>query len=127
MAIEASSVPAATKADDFARWLPRYLDLRVAKKREGGRWFVLIANFDITGVGETSDDALDEAFSLLNAYLRAHFEDGTPFEQTLRPIPRRMRAAIHIATAISRLLPVERRPSERHALVSPSTLLHAGC
>lgn len=111
----------------LAEWLPRWLDLTLAKKRAHGRWFVLIGEFDITGVGLTLDDAIDEAISLLMAYLGAHYADGASFEDTLRPIPRRLRLGILAGTALHRLRPQpqELRLGAQHALVSPRALVHS--
>ena len=111
----------------FAEWLPRWLELTLAKKPERGRWFVLIEEFDITGVGSTPNDALDEAISLLMAYLEAHYADGASFEDTLRPIPRRLRLIILAGVALHRLWPKPQklRPGAQHALVSPRALVHS--
>jgi hypothetical protein len=101
--------------------------VRLARRFEHGQWFVLIEEFDITGLGASPYDALDEAFSLLESHLHAHCEAGTPFEKTLRPIPRSLRLKIRAGGIVSRLLPEARRPGERRTLVSPSMLRHAAC
>ncbi|MGI8904343.1 MAG: hypothetical protein ACR2IP_11960 [Solirubrobacteraceae bacterium] len=123
MATDAPSGATSATTTGLVEWLPRWLELTFAKKREDGHWFVLIEEFDITGMGPTLDDARDEAFSLLTAYLQAHYADGSSFEETLRPIPRRLRLAIRAGTARHRLWPETMRPGEQHALVSPKAFL----
>src|SRR5215211_6225980 len=100
------------------------MELTLAQKCEDSRWFVLIEEFDITGMGETLEDARWDALHLLGAYLHDHFHDGTPFEQTLRPIPRRLKLKIRAETKIHQ---IARRVGPRGAkeykmLVTPSAL-----
>lgn len=88
----------------FAGWLPDEVELRIAIKRENDQWFALQMDFDVTGCGATRGDAVRESFELLIAYLHAHFEDGAEFDDTLRPIPRRLRAQIVLESALARAL-----------------------
>jgi hypothetical protein len=85
---------------------------------------VLIEEFDITGMGSTREEARLDALHLLGAYLRDHFEDGTPFEQTFRPIPRRLKFEVRASTLIHRLLRAlgPRGAKEYKVLVPPSAL-----
>jgi predicted RNase H-like HicB family nuclease len=111
-------------ADGLRSWLPHWLELTFAQKREDGRWFVLIEEFDITGTGDTPEDARDQALDLLDAYLIDHFRSGTPFEQTLRPIPARLRFAVRLGGHLYRLASALGRPGakEYKVLVRPSGL-----
>lgn len=79
-------------------WVPETFAWRTAIKREHGQWFVLAVDFDITGRGDTIEEASKELDELLGHYLVSYFKDGEPFEAAVRPIPRRMRMQIHIWT-----------------------------
>ena len=114
---------ATTLASD--EWIPGWQALHFAGQKRDGRWFVIIEEFDIAGVGDTIEDARAEALALLNAYLQAHRDDGTRFEETLRPIPRRMKIEIRLGTALHRVLGgdhAERALSEERVLVPRSAI-----
>jgi hypothetical protein len=116
------------KMEAFDQWMRGLLSFRVALRREQGQWFALAEDFDITGMGESREDALRDMVGLLSAYLMAHFEDGTPFEQTLRPIPRRLRIEIRRDTFLSQILErfAHRAPRNEEAqTLVPAEYLHA--
>jgi len=102
----------------FAEWLPDEVELRIAIKRENDQWFALQMDFDVTGCGATRGDAVRESFELLIAYLHAYFEEGAAFDETLRPIPRRLRTQIILESALARTL---RRTMLRLPLANEST------
>lgn len=88
----------------FADWFDQERAFALAVERREARWYALLMDFDITGVGATRQDAIEQAFDLLTAYLVAYFEDGQPFSAALRPIPRLLRARIRLETSIGRLV-----------------------
>lgn len=124
MATEVTHAGGKPTIDD---WLPHWLRLTFALRRMDERWFVLIEEFDITGVGATPEDARDEAMKLLGSYLHAHYEDGATFEQALRPIPRRLRWLIHLGTIVYWVVRRPRTPTEERALVPSAALNGAAC
>lgn len=91
---------------DFLIWLQEAtqdFDLRVAVKYENDQWFALLTQFDITGAGDTTADAVRDALDLLFAYLRAFHAEGAPFSDALRPIPARLSARIAVESQFQRL------------------------
>lgn len=102
----------------FEAWLPDEFELHIAVKREDDQWFALLLEFDITGAGTTRADAVRQSFELLTPYLQAHFEDGSTFDDALRPIPRRLRLQIGFESALARTL---RRTMLRLPLMDEST------
>jgi hypothetical protein len=108
--------------DELHAWLPEWLELTLAQKRENDQWFVLIEEYDITGTGETQEAARAQALDLLQAYLLDHFHDGTPFDETRRPIPARLKLSVRLGTATHLLAGVFGGPGakEYKVLVSPS-------
>jgi hypothetical protein len=98
-----------TKVDnrsDFQSWVIdglRDRGLHIAVKRESGQWYALLLEFDITGCGETREEAVQEGLEMLVAYLDAHYEDGDSFEVALRPIPGTLRLRIELESALAPL------------------------
>ena len=91
----------------FEAWLNEgaaELPLRVAVKRGHEQWYALLTQFDITGAGPTPHDAVNDAFELLFAYLRAYFEDGAQFADSFRPVPRSLRARIGAESLVGEAL-----------------------
>jgi len=82
------------------QWVPPTFAWRVAWKTEGGQWFALAMDFDIVGRGDSPEAAEDEMFGLLGAYLATHLEQGKPFSEAVRRVPKNLRLRIHIATAV---------------------------
>lgn len=119
-----AQLPSSASNDDaiepFVEWLDGYLELRIATKRENGRWFALVEEFDIAGMGETERQAMSQVFDLLGAYLWAHFTDGKAFSETKRPIPVSLKLQIRVETRIHRLL--HRAGRENRYLVPPQVL-----
>lgn len=85
-------------------WVPRDFEWRCATKREHDRYFALALDFDITGRGDSPEEAVAEMRELLGFYLGSYLRDGVPFEKTLRPVPRRLRMRIHLSSKILNLL-----------------------
>lgn len=104
--------------------MPEWLEVTLAQRCDSERWSVLIEEFDITGMGSTLEDARRDAMQLLHAYLLDHFQDGTPFEETLRPIPRRLRLEVRAGTMLHRVVRAlgPRGAKEYKVLVPPSAL-----
>jgi len=74
----------------FQEWLSAAIDERpfeVAVKHEFDQWYATLIDFNITGVGTTPRDAISEVANLMFDYLRAYFEEGSSFEDALRPVP----------------------------------------
>lgn len=92
------------RAKAFAAWLPEDAVFRAAIKRTGDHWYALAEEFDITGMGETPNAALREMFDLIEAYLRAFFEEGRPFDDALRPIPLKLKVGIRAQSALGSLV-----------------------
>lgn len=116
----------APNRDALSAWLMGLPEFTVVTKRDhDGRWFALVEEFDITGMGDSEDAALKDMLGLLSAYLLAHFEDGTPFEETRRPIPRRLKLEIRAGSlmlhGVQRLAHRE-RGRERKMLYPPEFL-----
>ncbi len=88
----------------FQAWLPDEFEMRVAVKRENDQWFALHLEFDVTGAGDTIADAVEQSFELLVSYLCAYFEEGAAFEESLRPIPRRLRLQIAVESMLASAL-----------------------
>lgn len=110
--------------DRVRAWLPEWLELTLAQKCEDGRWFVLIEDFDITGMGATLEDARRDALQLLGAYLGDHFKDGTPFDETFRHIPLRLKLEVRGGTLLHHIVRAigPREAKEYKILVPPSAL-----
>jgi hypothetical protein len=128
--VSAETTPQDHSPAALDEWLEDWLPLTFARRRDGDRWFSLIEEFDITGMGATPREARDDALSLLSAYLHAHYEDGTPFKETLRPIPRRLKLEIRAGTLLHLVAGKGRAQSaadEERALVPPSALNGAAC
>ncbi len=103
----------------FADWLDQERAFVLAVERREDRWYALLVDFDITGMGATRHDAIEQVFDLLMAYLVAYFEDGQPFSAALRPIPKLLRTRIRLETSIGRL--VRRLGARRLAFASEDT------
>jgi hypothetical protein len=88
----------------FQAWLPQEVELHIAVKRESDRWFALQMEFDITGMGTTRAEAIQDSFALLIAYLHDYYEEDAQFSDTVRPVPTRLRARIIVESAIGRIL-----------------------
>lgn len=88
----------------FAAWLPDEVELHVAVKHQNGQWFALVMEFDVTGCGDTRADAVRQAFELLMAYLHAYYEDGSTFDDAIRPIPLWLRYRIALESKLARTL-----------------------
>lgn len=111
----------------FADWFDQERAFVLAVERREARWYALLVDFDITGMGATPQEAIEQAFDLLMGYLVAYFEDGQPFAAALRPIPTLLRTRIRLEAGIGRFV---RRlggrqlafASERTYTVPPSLL-----
>lgn len=114
----------APAASELRVWFPEWLELTLAQKREDDRWFVLIEEFDITGMGATIEAARTDALSLLGAYLADHWKDGIPFEQTFRPIPRRVKLEVRGGSLLHQIVHAlgPRGAREYKVLVPPGAL-----
>jgi hypothetical protein len=102
-----ATVDASNDVRTFEHWLEDGGADRVftlALRRERGRWYAVLLDFDVTGTGASPHDAVEDTFGLLGAYLHAHFEDGAAFEDALRPVPRleqlKMRAEAAVASIV---------------------------
>lgn len=119
--LQSSSAPAEEdNLKPFMAWLGGYLRLRIATKRENGRWFALVEEFDITGMGDTENEAVQQMFDLLGAYLWAHFADGNTFADAKRPIPLSLKLRIRLDNRIDKLR--RRAGGENLYLVPPQAL-----
>jgi hypothetical protein len=87
-------------------------------KREHDKWFALLVQFDITGMGDSPREALNEAFSMMVSYLHAFYEEGQPVESAVRPVPVALRARIELEGVFARIL---RAVSLRIPLADEST------
>jgi hypothetical protein len=85
-------------------WLPDDFDFRVATRRERGEWFAIAVDFDVTGKGPTRTSAVRQMSDLLSIYLAAYLIDGVSFEDTVRPVPARLRLRIQVESALGRAL-----------------------
>ena len=112
----------------FSAWLDDLPEFTVATKCDSdGRWFALVEEFDITGMGGSEGAAVRDMVHLLAAYLWAHFRDGTPFAQTLRPIPTKLKFEIRRDSLVGRgLNAVHRRQRGRErTMLFPADYLQA--
>lgn len=119
MATVGAGVSSSSSAASFKEWMDaEEFELGVAIRHEHGRWFALLIQFDITGTGGTRQEAISEAFALLFAYLRAHFDDGASFSSAVRPIPFGLRVRIEAEAFVASIL---RRISVRVPFADEST------
>ena len=67
--------------------------------------------FDIADKGATKEEAVHKVAEGMATYLISYFEDGAPFSDALRPIPRSLRLRISAETARARLFRLDLRES----------------
>jgi hypothetical protein len=113
-------------AQAFYDWLPEWFEITLATKFENERWFALVEEFDIIGMGGTEAEAKDDMLALLAAYLTSHYAQGHDFFDALRPIPLRLKVAIRrdilMGGIVSR---IARRPAGRETkLLVPHAALN---
>jgi hypothetical protein len=87
--------------DAIHQWLMPLVRVQVWFRYEHGSWYCLAEDFDITGMGSSRDAAFSDMVDLLGAYLGSHYKAGAAFEQTLRPIPRKLKIQIRSQVAAS--------------------------
>ncbi len=111
-------------AEAFRAWLPDWLEITLATRRDGYRWFALAEEFDVTGMGDSEQAASQDMIGLLAVYLLSHFEEGHEFDQALRPIPGRLKMEIRRDQFLNRVRRLVRRPVGRETplLIPPDAL-----
>jgi len=111
-------------AEAFSAWLPEWFEITLATRRENGRWFALVEEFDITGMGDSEMAAQRDMLGLLAAYLVSHFEEGHAFEDAWRPIPRGLKLTIRRDQLLNRAVRFARGPvgRETRLLIPPAAL-----
>jgi hypothetical protein len=102
----------------FAAWLDQDFEIHVAVKCEAGQWYALLMDFDITGCGDTKRAAVENTFKLLLPYLLVYHQEGAPFAEAVRPIPRRLHIRIVFESMLARWV---RHAAPRLRLASEST------
>ena len=83
---------------------PPVIRTKVFYGREEDHWFALDVDFDIASMGSTADEALASLTELVSSYLESCAQDGTPFEDARRPIPRVVRLRLHLRALASKIL-----------------------
>lgn len=100
-----SGGPSAPVSDaEFLEWVPDGAKLHIWLTPDEGHWFALVEEFDITGMGATQDEAIDDARELVDSYLMSYMRDGAPYKDALRPIPLRMRLEIKTLAIVGRVV-----------------------
>jgi predicted RNase H-like HicB family nuclease len=77
--IEAGSQPAPD-------W-PDHIKVSIWVVKEAGHWSALASEFNVVGMGNHHDEALENLRENLSAYLVSYAEEGAPFSKAQRRIP----------------------------------------
>jgi hypothetical protein len=71
--------------------------------RRDGQWTALAEEFNVVGMGPSSEAALRNMDELLEDYFVVVAEEGDSFENAHRPIPLRMKVSLRTRLALSML------------------------
>jgi hypothetical protein len=88
-----------------AGWVPADVVVRVwARHNAGYGWETLIPEFSIAGMGDSLDDALENAIELLDDYFVLCSREGKNYSAARRPLPVRDTARLLGEFAVGRLV-----------------------
>jgi hypothetical protein len=93
-------------------WVPEGAGVWVIARRRPAakQWEALVPEFNIAGMGDTSQAAIANAFGLLDGYLVLCAAEGKSFEDTYRPIGRRWKFDLLREAILAGLTTKKRRP-----------------
>jgi len=94
----------------FSAWLPRELTVAVEEKHH--QVYVVSLDFDVVGVGDSMQDAMQDMLGLLTSYLKTYFVEGRSLDEARRPIepPRQARRFDDLRTALAEFLAPSQEP-----------------
>jgi hypothetical protein len=90
--------------DAFRAWLPANGKTFVGIKRDGDQWYAVFLEFNIAGTGASQREAVKDATRLLATHLVYSFTTGKTFEESRRPVPRRLQAWIRFSALLARFI-----------------------
>jgi hypothetical protein len=70
--------------------------------RDHDRWSALFVEFNVAGIGNSEEEAMEDARKLFWGYLQYCFMDGRSFEASRKPISRRLRARYRLSAQFLR-------------------------
>ena len=86
-------------------WVPADVIVRLFARRNAGYgWETLIPEFSIAGMGDTLDDAIENAIELLDDYLLLCARDDMNYAASRRPMPVREMARLLGEFAVGRVV-----------------------
>jgi hypothetical protein len=86
-------------------WAPNDVTLRVwARRNASSTWETMIPEFSIAGMGDTLDDAIENALELLDDYLVLCQREGKSFAASDRQLPLRAHARLFAEFTIGRIV-----------------------
>ena len=93
---------------------PTDIKLKTWIKHQGeGEYGALVEQFFIAGQGDSPESALANAQELTISYLNTFVEDGSSFQDAIRPIPRSLRWKLEAENLISKVTSLSRTPDLR--------------
>jgi hypothetical protein len=87
-------------ANAFTEWLPGEIEIRIGLERQHDRWYALMLDYNVAGMGHTQREAVADAARLLVRHLALSCEKGLTFPEAARPVPRHIENAYNPAGSL---------------------------
>lgn len=82
---------------------PERIDVLAFVQREGDHWSALSLEYDVAGMGDSDQAAIDNMLELLADYLNLCRDEGARFADAMRPVPAHVQARLLARAALSML------------------------
>lgn len=89
-------------ASEFTDWLPGEIEIRIGLEKQHDRWYALMLDYNIAGMGHTQREAVADAARLLVRHLALACDQGLTFPEAARPVPSHVENAYHSTGSVWR-------------------------